>query len=106
MNRRRCRTYRQGATLFGMPTTRHRYTITETDEVARALAEAAREWPDESRAPGRLLAHLVEEGRRALASRRQEALASDRASIEQVSGTLTGLYPPGYLAQLRGDWPD
>lgn len=89
-----------------MPTTRHRYTITETDEVARALAEAAREWPEESRAPGRLLAHLVEEGRRALAARREKALAADRAAVEQVSGTLTGLYPAGYLTQLREDWPD
>jgi hypothetical protein len=89
-----------------MPTTRHRYTITETDEVARALAEAARRWPEEDRKPGRLLLHLVEEGRRSLLKQREDVVAADREVIEQTSGVLTGVYPPGYLAELRADWPE
>ena len=89
-----------------MPTARHRYTITETDEVARALAEAARRWPEEDRKPGRLLLHLVEEGRRSLLKQREDAVAADREVIERTSGALTGVYPTGYLAELRADWPE
>jgi len=32
-----------------MPTTRPRYPITETDEVAKILDDAARKWPDAPR---------------------------------------------------------
>lgn len=33
-----------------MPTTRPRYPVTETDEIASILNEAARKWPDTPRA--------------------------------------------------------
>jgi len=33
-----------------MPTTRQRFPVTETDEIAAILNEAARRWPDVSRA--------------------------------------------------------
>jgi len=29
-----------------------------------------------------------------------------RRAIEDTAGVLTGVYPPGYLRQLRDDWPD
>ncbi len=89
-----------------MPTTRHRYTITETDEVARALDEAGRRWPEERDAPGRLLLHLVEEGGRALRRQRDDLTAARREAVRRTSGALTGVYPPDYLEQLREDWPE
>lgn len=29
-----------------------------------------------------------------------------RAAIESASGALTGTFPPGYLEEVRQDWPD
>jgi hypothetical protein len=89
-----------------MPTTRPRHTITETDEVTRALDEAAAHWPEAAGARGRLLLHLVEEGRRAIRAKSREAAAQRRAAIQRTSGALTGAYGAGYLSRLRDDWPE
>jgi hypothetical protein len=88
-----------------MPTARPRHTITETDEVARALDDAARRWPEDESARARLLLRLLEEGHRAIAEERADATARRRAAIERTSGMLTGAYGQGYLERLRDDWP-
>jgi hypothetical protein len=89
-----------------MPTTRPRHTITETDEVARALSDAARRWPQDSGRPGKLLLDLLQEGHRAIAAEGERENAERRAAIERTAGVLTGVYGPDYLEQLRNDWPE
>jgi hypothetical protein len=85
-----------------VPTTRPRLTITETDDVARALDEAATRWPEvESRRE--LLLRLVEQGRAALAQDGEAAARRD--AIRRTSGALTGVYEAEYLTRLRDDWP-
>jgi hypothetical protein len=79
--------------------------ITETDEVARALRDAARQWPEDRDRPAKLLLDLVREGHRAIAADLDRATADRRAAIERTAGALTGTYSPGYLEELRGDWP-
>ncbi|MPZ28438.1 MAG: hypothetical protein GEV12_19020 [Micromonosporaceae bacterium] len=88
-----------------MPTTRPRHTITETDQVARALDEAAKHWPEAAGTRGRLLHHLLEEGYRAIREGRRERADQRRAAIRRTSGVVTGTYEKGYLARLRDDWP-
>jgi len=88
-----------------MPTSRPRHVITETDEVARALDLAAERWPEARPNRTRLLLRLVEEGGRAVAQDEEQAAARRREAITRTSGALTGLYGPGYLDELRGDWP-
>jgi hypothetical protein len=79
--------------------------ITETDEVAHALRDAARQWPEDRERPAKLLLDLVREGHHAITAEAEQAAADRRAAIERTGGTLTGTYPSGYLEQLRGDWP-
>lgn len=89
-----------------MPTARRRFMITETDEVAAALSDAAERWPDDRGAPARLLLHLVEEGRAVVARQRDRRTEDDLRAIEETSGALTGVYRPGYLDEVRRDWPE
>lgn len=88
-----------------MPTARPRHMITETDEIAGALADAARRWPEDRDRPARLLVDLVQEGHRAIAREADRAVSDRRAAIARTSGALTGSYPEGYLERLRDDWP-
>jgi len=78
--------------------------VTETEEIAQALDDAARRWPGEPR--GRLLARLIAEGRKAIARQVDDDVERHRAAIRESGGTLRGVYPPGYLEELRRDWPD
>lgn len=88
-----------------MPTARSRHMITETDEVARALHDAARHWPEDRGRPAKLLLDLVREGHRAINGDAERTVAERRTAIERTAGALTGTYPPGYLDELRDDWP-
>ena len=87
-----------------MPTARHRYQITETDEVAHALDAAERRWPGEPRS--RLIVRLIVDNGRNVAEVSEEETARRLAAIEEYAGTFSDLYPPGYLEQLRNEWPE
>lgn len=88
-----------------MPTSRPRHSVTETDEVAAALIDAARRWPEDRDSPGRLLMRLVRAGHQAIRGRRDDEIAARRRGVEETAGVLTGVYPESYLDELRGDWP-
>jgi hypothetical protein len=87
-----------------MPTTRPRLTITETDDVARALDDAAARWP-EVRSRQQLLLRLLKQGQESLRRDRDEDVERRRQAIRQTSGSLTGSYGEGDLAALRDEWP-
>jgi hypothetical protein len=89
-----------------VPTARPRHTITQTDEVTRALEDAARRWPEDRERPTKLLLSLVREGRRAIAVEDERAAAERRDAIARTGGALTGTYPKDYLGRLRRDWPE
>ena len=89
-----------------MPTARPRHSITETDEISRALEAAAQRWPEDRERPGKLLLDLVREGHHAITTGAERASDKRRAAIVETGGALTGTYPAGYLEQLRGDWPE
>ena len=80
--------------------------ITETDEIASALQEAAEQWPDERNSRGRLAVHLIQEGHRALRKQREAAAAKRREAILRSSGMFDDVYEEGYLEELRKDWPE
>lgn len=87
-----------------MPTTRPRTQVTHTPDVEDALEIARSRWPDES--PSALLLHLVVRGGQAIRDE-QAARALDRTgAVDAVVERFSGVYPGGYLPELRGGWPE
>lgn len=86
-----------------MPTTRPRHFVTETDDLAEALDRAAERWPGLSRP--QLLVRLALQGDRAALEAREARSDRRQAAIAELSGSLSGVYGPDYLADLREDWP-
>lgn len=86
-----------------MPTARHRYQITETDEVARALDAAERRWPGEPRS--RLIVRLVTENGESLGELNDAETARRLAAVEAIAGTFPGLSNQSMLNELRDEWP-
>jgi len=93
-------------TLWPVPTTRPRHVITETDDIARALDDAAQRWPEDQADRKKLLLHLVKEGHEIARAEREKWLAERREAIDRTSGALPGVYEDGYLEKLREDWPE
>jgi hypothetical protein len=87
-----------------MPTARHRYQITETDEVARALDAAELRWPGEPRS--RLLLRLIVLNGEAVQEVNEAEADRRRAAIEQYAGTFPGLSNPTLREELRNEWPE
>jgi hypothetical protein len=84
-----------------VPTTRPRYTLTDTGALRQQLDEAQRHWP-EVRDRKELLLRLADAGRKAIEHEREERISA----IRRTAGILTGVYPPDALERLREDWPE
>jgi hypothetical protein len=87
-----------------VPTTRPRYQVTETAELARALDRAAMRWPGEPRS--RLLIRLLEAGAHTLEHDEGVASQLHRSAVLASAGRYDNAFGPGYLTDLRGDWPE
>lgn len=89
-----------------MPTDRARLTITETEDVARMLDEAAECWPEDREHRGRLLKRLAARGLEAARAERAADRHAWAAVVERAAGAAgPHAYPARYLADLRDDWP-
>ena len=86
---------------FGVPTTRPRYTLTDTGVLREQLDVAQRRWP-EVRDRKELLLRLAEAGRSAIAHKADER----KKAIARTAGMFTGIYRPDELKRLREDWPE
>jgi hypothetical protein len=89
-----------------VPTSRARLTITETDDVARMLDEAAERWPEDRVHRARLLKRLAERGAEAARAESVARRSAWAALVETTAGAAgPDAYPERYLDELRGDWP-
>jgi hypothetical protein len=79
--------------------------ITESEQVAQALEDAAQRWPGDRGNRAKLLLRLLEEGHRAVLNQRVHDIASQRDAVARTSGALTGVFGENYLTALRADWP-
>ena len=79
--------------------------MTETDELAAALNQAARRWPEDAHSRSRLLLRLVETGQQAISNELARERRRRREAVERTHGQFRGVYGPGYLERLRDEWP-
>jgi hypothetical protein len=84
-----------------MPTTKPRYTITDTGTVSEQLDEAQRRWP-EVRDRKELLLRLAAAGRAAIT----REIDQRRQAVRETAGMLSGVYRADELERLREDWPE
>lgn len=87
-----------------MPTTKPRHAITETEQVAAALAAAAKRWPEDKDRPSRLLMHLIDVGRAQVEVELTDYVSARREAIREAAGSFTGCFEPGFLDELRDEW--
>lgn len=87
-----------------MPTTRPRFQVTETPEIRHALDIAAQAWPDASRSE--LVLRLFLRGAEAIDSEAEQGHEQRRAAVDASEGSLDVAYEPGYLEELRTEWPE
>lgn len=78
--------------------------ITETDEVAKAINLAAKQWPADRRSRSKLLLHLIDEGYHTIRTNQERRKAAWNETLESTSGTFD--YGPNYLEELRKEWPE
>lgn len=83
-----------------MPTVRQRHILTETEDIAHAIDAAAASYPGQSRAD--VLRQLVQVGAEAITQQR----GAHRRAVTEHAGRHPDLYDPGYLEELREDWPE
>jgi hypothetical protein len=76
--------------------------VTETPEVAHAIDLASHKWPGRSRAA--LVSLLILEAAETLEHEAEERLKARRELVERNAGGFD--YEPGYLEELRKDWPE
>ena len=84
-----------------MPTMRPRHTLTETDEIADALDDAALAWPELRGDRGALLRKLLEAGRASV-----HVDGGVHALLAEAAGAATGAYPRDARATLLAEWPE
>jgi hypothetical protein len=88
-----------------MPTTKPRYMITETDQISRALGNAAKVWPELSGQRTLLLRKLLEVGIQTVEMDLDKDTAKRLAAIEKLSGSMDGVWPANWREELADDWP-
>jgi hypothetical protein len=88
-----------------VPTNHRRHAITETDDIAGALATAARAWPELADKPAALLRQLILVGRNTLVNKRSTTDEARRNAVDATAGGLANVFGPNYLDELRDDWP-
>jgi hypothetical protein len=84
-----------------VPTSKPRYTLTDTGALTEMLDLAERRWPIITDRKA-LLLQLVTAGAESV----RTEVADRQAAIAETAGALSGTYEPGELERLRGDWPE
>lgn len=74
--------------------------LTETEELTKALTDAALVWPELAGDKGALLRKLIDAGAQSLRGER-----GVRALLDEIAGAATGCYPRNARSELLDEWP-
>jgi hypothetical protein len=77
--------------------------VTDTGPLARALDVAQRHWPEMRRS--RSVVELARIGAETLEQSEQAEAAAHSQAVRALAD-FAGTFPPGYLAELRSEWPE
>ena len=84
-----------------MPTTRQRFQITETDELAVCLDQAELKWPQEPRS--KLLVRLALAGAQSTLESPVERALKVQIALDELHASLGDLYQGVTLEELRSE---
>jgi len=88
-----------------MATILPRHTITETPDIAAAIDQAGRAWPEASGNRAELARRLIVAGVPQAEATTAARLSRRQATVEALAGRFTGLYPSDAAAELKAEWP-
>jgi hypothetical protein len=79
--------------------------ITETDQLAAALAQAEKIWPELAGQRTLLLRKLLEVGITAIERESAEKVSRRLTQIQKLAGSMDGTWPANWKQELGEDWP-
>lgn len=88
-----------------MPTTRPRHMITESDQLNAALINAAKIWPDLEGKRTLLLRKVLEVGIEGIETQAAEKKKGRLAKVDDIAGSMDGIWPSNWRKELAEDWP-
>ena len=89
-----------------MPTDRPRHMITETDFISQGLIAAANHWPELAEQRTLLLRKVIEVGLQTIELDEAKRRQSRSAAVEELAGSMDGVWPSNWREELAEDWPE
>ena len=88
-----------------MPTARHRFSVTESDELMQVLDAASQIWPEHADDRAELLRLVVRWGGERVLEVAERQNLDRLVAIRETAASLTDLYPPDAAQRLKDEWP-
>ena len=80
--------------------------ITESDQIAEAIELAAKLQPELKDDRADLLRYIIQRGIETLDNEKNEAAEARKKAIQEVAGSLSGLWPENWRELMRAEWPE
>ena len=80
--------------------------ITETDELAQALDDASRLWPDARGQRTVLLKRIISAGINTVESEAEMSKSRRAQALAKYAGAFSGMWPEGWHQSMVAEWPE